>query len=203
MAVIPKAPLRIITAIAGVIILVILLGFAKNLGLLSVLGVQSTSRDSQVIQAIERTQEVSLLSLGIQGIKDERKCSTVFGGCVPGSGETVYLQYTFTAKLGLDGSKVDLKKTGEHSYLVNLPEFIGIGFSDPTFEIAVTDGGALSWITPDIDQVEMVNEILNDKSKKEYIDSNRDILEDQAKFFYDSLILGIDPDATTTYEFAS
>ncbi len=37
----------------------------KNQGWLSPFGIESESHDSQVIQAIERTQEVSLLSLGI------------------------------------------------------------------------------------------------------------------------------------------
>ena len=49
----------------------------------------------------------------------------------------------------------------------------------------------------------MVNEVLNDKARDKYLDENEDLLRDQTKSFYDRLILGIDPAAKTTYEFAS
>lgn len=61
----------------------------------------------------------------------------------------------------------------------------------------------LSWVTPDIDKLEMVNEILNDDAKKDYIISNEDILRAQTKVFYDSLIKSIDSAIVTEYEFSS
>lgn len=195
--------LRLLSFVLALLLALGLFTVVKNEGWLSFVGIESESYDSQVIQAIERTLEVSLLSLGIQGIKQESKCSTIFGKCVPGSGDKVYLQYKFTAKLGVDGARVKVTDSGESHYVVAVPEFISIGFSDPTFEVAVTDGGALAWITPDIDEVEIVNEILNDNAREEYIESNREILEDQVQVFYDSLIAGIDPDAKTKYEFDS
>lgn len=195
--------LRVLSFVAALLLALGLFTVIKNQGWLSVVGIESESYDSQVIQAIERTQEISLLSLGIQGIKQERTCSTVFGKCVPGSGDKVYLQYKFTAKLGVDGARVKVTSSGEHKYVVAIPEFISIGFSDPTFEVAVTDGGALAWITPDIDEVEIVNEILNDEAREQYIESNKEILEDQVQVFYDGLIAGIDPDAKTEYKFDS
>lgn len=195
--------IRLLSFVLALLLALGLFTVVKNQGWLSFVGIESESHDSQVIQAIERTQEISLLSLGIQGLKQESKCSTVFGKCVPGSGDKVYLQYKFTAKLGVDGARVKVTNSGEHNYVVAIPEFISIGFSDPDFEVAVTDGGALAWITPDVDEVEMVNEILNDDAREQYIESNKDILEDQAKVFYDSLITGIDPDAKTKYNFES
>lgn len=176
---------------------------AKNLGWLSPIGIASESHDSQVVRAIERTQEVSLLSLGIQGIKQENRSAKVFGKSVPGTGEKVFLQYNFDAKLGIDGAQVKVTKTGERAYLVSVPEFSFIGYAEPTFTVAVEDGGALSWVTPDIDKVQMINEILNDDARKEYISSNQDLLKEQTKVFYDSLIKSIDPVVETTFEFRS
>ena len=176
---------------------------AKDQGWLSPLGIESESQDSQVIQAIKRTQEVSLLGLGIQGITREERSAEIFGKSVPGTGEKVFLQYNFDAKLGIDGAKVRVTKTGPSAYLVSVPEFSFIGYAKPTFQVAAEDGGVLSWVTADIDKVEMVNEILDDDARQEYIASNEEILKDQTKTFYESLITSIDPDADTAFEFRS
>jgi len=176
---------------------------AVKQGWLSPFGINSESSDSQVIQAIERTQEVSLLSLGIQGIKTERRDREFLGQSIPGSGEAVFLQYEFNAKLGIDGAEVDVTKTDENAYRISVPEFIFIGYSDPTFELAVEENGVLSWTTPDIDKLEMVNEILNDDARQTYLEEQRVLLEDQSKAFYDTLITSVDPAAKTTFEFSS
>lgn len=176
---------------------------AKNQGWLAPLGIASESRDSQVIQAIKRTQEVSLLSLGIQGITEEQRSAKVFGRSVPGTGEKVFLQYNFNAKLGIDGAKVKVTRASENSYVISVPDFSFIGFAEPTFKVAAEDGGILSWVTADIDKVNMVNKILNNDARQQYIDSNAEILKDQTKVFYDTLITSVDPAAVTTYEFAS
>ena len=194
---------KLVSLFVVLVLALVVFNVAKSQGWLSPFGIRSSSTDSQVVQAIERTEEVSLLSLGIQGIKEEDRCSEVFGKCVPGSGEKAYLQYKFTAKLGLDGADVDVKKSGESSYRVTVPKFISIGFAEPTFEVAVEDGGVLSWVTEDIDKVEMINEILNDNARQKYIDANADLLRDQTKVFFDRLITSVDPDAETTYEFES
>lgn len=173
----------------------------KGLDWLSPFGIRSESHDSQVIRAIERTQEVSLLSLGIQGIKDKDRCAEAFGKCIPGTREKVFLQYIFNAKLGIDGAEVKVSKTGENAYLISIPEFKLIGYDKPTFKVAVEDGGVLDWITPDIDKVEMVNEILNEDAREKYIASNEELLQEQTKVFYDSLITSIDPTVVTTFEF--
>jgi hypothetical protein len=175
----------------------------KNQGWLSPLGIESESHDSQVIQAIERTQEVSLLSLGIQGIREKDQNREIFGRSVPGTGEKTFLQYNFHAKLGIDGAQVKVTKTGKNAYLISVPKFIFIGYEKPTFKVAVEDGGVLSWATPDIDKLEMVNDILNDGARQKYIDSNENLLEAQTKVFYDSLIASVDPTVVTRFEFSS
>jgi hypothetical protein len=175
----------------------------KNQGWLSPFGIESESHNSQVINAIERTQEVALLRLGIQGIKEKGQRGTFFGKQVPFSEKTVFLQYNFYAKLGIDGGEVKVTRSGENAYLISVPEFKFIGYDEPTFKVAVEDGGVLSWGTPDIDQVEMVNEILNDDARQTYIASNEEILKEQTRTFYDRLITSIDPAIVTTFEFRS
>ena len=135
---------------------------AKNQGWLSPFGIESETHDSQVIEAIERTQEVSLLSLAIEGIKEQHQSREIFGRSIPGTGESTFIRYNFRAKLGIDGAKVKVTKTGENAYLISVPEFIFIGYHKPNFKVAVEDGGLLSWVTPDIDKLEMVNQLLND-----------------------------------------
>lgn len=196
-----KTALSLLAVLLVFLLAIGLFAAAKNLGWLSPIGITSESHDSQVVRAIERTQEVSLLSLGIQGIKQENRSAEIFGKRVPGTGEKVFLQYNFDAKLGIDGAKVKVAKIGERAYIVSVPEFTFIGYDEPTFKVAVEDGGALSWATPDIDKLEMVNEILNDDARKEYIASNQDLLKEQTKSFYDSLIKSIDPAVVTTFEF--
>lgn len=198
-----KSALRLLPLPLAFLLAIGVFAIVKNLGWLSPFGIESESHDSQVIHAIERTQEVSLLRLGIQGIKDEDQSADIFGTNIPGTKKKVFLQYNFDAKLGIDGAEVKITKTGENAYLVSVPKFKFIGYAEPTFKVAVEDGGVLSWGTPDIDKVGMINEILNDDARQTYIDSNKELLEDQAKTFYDSLITSIDPAVVTTFEFSS
>jgi hypothetical protein len=198
-----KSALRLLSLLLAFLLAIGGFTVVKNQGLLSPFGIESQSHDSQVIHAIERTQEVSLLSLGIQGIKQEKRSAKVWGKSIPGTGETVFLQYNFDAKLGIDGGKVKVTKTGGSAYLISVPEFIFIGYDKPTFKVATEDGGVLSWATPDIDKVEMVNEILNDDARQTYLASNEELLEEQTKTFYDRLITSIDPAVVTTFEFRS
>lgn len=174
---------------------------ARGAGWLSPFGLQSESHDSQVVQAIERTQEVSLLSLGVQGLKDERRSSTIFGKNVPGTGETVYIEYRFQAKLGLDGSKVTVTKDGDQGLTISVPEFEFIGFEEPTFRVAATDGGPLTWFTPDIDRLELANEVLGDAAKQDYLTSSQDLLRAQTEVFYGGLVKAIDPDLVVSFDY--
>lgn len=198
-----KTVLRALYIPVAFLLAIVAFVVARDQGWLSPIGIDSSTQDSQVIQAIERTQEVSLMSLGIQGILQKEQSSTVLGQSIPGTGERVLIVYKFTAKLGVDGEQVQVEETGEDAYTVTVPDFTFIGTQEPTFEVPVEDGGILRFVTPDIDQLELVNEILSDDGKQEYIDSNLDLLQDQTRVFYDSLITSVVPDAEVTYEFAS
>jgi hypothetical protein len=203
MRALPKALMRPLSLALTFLLAITVFAVLANVGWLSPFGIRSESHDSQVIQAIERTQEVSLLRLSIQGIKDEDRNRTLFGKNLPGTGEKVFLQYNFKAKLGIDGADVKVTKTGANAYSISVPKFIFIGYDEPTFKLAVEDGGVLSWVTPDINKIEMVNKILNDGARQTYISSNKELLEDQTRVFYDSLISSIAPDVVTSFEFRS
>lgn len=81
---------------------------------------------------------------------------------------------------------------------ISVPEFMFIGYDQPTFKVATEDGGVLSWVTPEIDKVEMVNKILDDDARQTYVSSNSEVLKDQTKAFYNTLIASIDPAIVTS-----
>lgn len=197
-----KAAARVLTTFAVFVLAIGGFTALKNAGLLTPFGIKSETSDSQVVQSIKRTEEVSLLALGIQGITSEERCSTAFGKCVPGTSEEVYLQYTFTGKLGVDGAAVEVTESGVDNYIISVPEFDFIGYSEPTFEVVVTDGGVLSAVTEDIDQAEMITKILNADAQQKHLDDNDETLQEQTKVFYDNIIRSVAPEAKVTYEFA-
>lgn len=198
-----KTVLRVLYIPLAFLLAIVAFAAAKDQGWLSPIGIESSTQDSQVIQAIERTEEVSLMSLGIQGILQKEQSTEILGRSIPGTGEKVFILYKFTAKLGLDNEQVSVAETGEDAYTVTVPDFMFIGTQEPTFESPIEDGGILRWVTPDIDKLELVNDILSNEGKQEYVDSNRDLLEDQTKVFYDGLITSVVPGAEVAYEFAS
>lgn len=121
---------------------------------------------------------------------------------MPGTDRRSILQYSFAAKVGIEGGDVEIEQTDEHSYTIDIPEFILIGYDDPTFEVAVESNGALSWVTPEIDEVEMVNAILDDEAQQQYVDANTEQLRQQAEVFYTGIVTGIDPEASIRFRFA-
>ncbi|MUH60151.1 hypothetical protein [Bifidobacterium canis] len=159
------------------------------------------STNTQVIRALERTEEVSLVRLGVTGIASQENNSHLFNIEIPGSNRTKFIQYTFDAKLGFEGKDVTIEKTGDSTYTITVPEFKFIGYDNPEYRVAVENNGMLSFGTAQIDSTEMINEIINNDTKAEYIKSNQDLLKDQAKLFYTSIIMSIDPDVKLTFEY--
>ena len=117
------------------------------------------------------------------------------------STKSPFVQYGFSAKVGIDGSHVTIEETSEKSFRVHIPPFSFIGHDDETFKLVAEDNGALSWVTPEIDKVEMINSILSEDAQAEYIADNEETLREQAIFFYSSIITGIDPEIDITYDF--
>lgn len=176
-------------------------GIAKAFPNFSLFESASETRNTQIINSITREEQVVLLSLGIQGISEQRERGSFLGVDVPGSGRASFVQYAFNAKLGIEGNDVKIVQTGESDLLVSIPKFIFIGHDNESFRTVVEDNGALSWVTPEIDTVEMINTILNDDAQDQYIDSNQEILEDQARVFYTAIVTSIDPTIAIRFEF--
>jgi len=165
-------------------------------------GSESESTDTRVIQSIKREEQVVLLSLGIQGISEKTEKRTFLGVEVPGSDRATFMQYSFNAKLGIDGRDVRIVPVGEKKYRISIPEYIFIGHSNEDFRLVAENNGVLSFITPENDPVEMINSILSADAQAEYIADNEQILREQATYFYSSIITGIDPEIDITYDFS-
>lgn len=161
----------------------------------------SEERNSQIVRSITREEQVVLLALGIQGISEKSGKTKFFGVDIPGTERASFLLYSFDAKLGLDGKDVLIRSGIENEVVVSLPRFIFIGHDNHKFRVVAENNGALSWITPENDAVEMINNILTDDAKAQYVESNRQFLEDQARAFYAGIIRSVDPKLTVSFEF--
>lgn len=162
---------------------------------------KSQSESSLVVTALECTEEVSLLSVGVQGITEARESAILFGFTLPGGDKARFIQYEFDLKLRLDGSQVEIAETGDHSYSLTIPGFIVIGNSQPHSVTAVEDNGIINWATADVDELDTVNEVLNADELADLIAYNWDLLEDQTKLFYGSIIRSIDPTIEVAFVF--
>lgn len=171
------------------------------LGDLNPFGTDAESRNEQVVRSLSLEEEVVLVSLGVQGIAEERIQSTIFGVNVPGSGRTSFLQYTYNAKLGIDGREVEVEQTGDDEYLVTIPPFIFIGHENEEFRTIVEDNGVISFVTPEIDTAAAITKVLSDDAKAEHIESNWEILEHQAEAFYSGIIHAVDHEIDVDFEF--
>ena len=174
----------------------------RSLPGLTPFGTQSESSNTQIVKSVTREEQVVLLSLGIQGIATKNSNATFMGVQVPGTDRATFLQYSFNAKIGLDGKDVRITQTGDKEYVVAIPRFIFIGHSNEEFKVAAEGNGVLSWATPQIDTVEMINSILNDEAQAQYITSNKELLKDQATAFYTGIIAAVDPTVTVSVEFS-
>jgi hypothetical protein len=177
-------------------------GGLNALALKALFSSSSSEHDSQVVQAVTRVQEVALLSLHIEGINRYESNREIFGVAIPASEKTTLIQYKFDAKLGVDGSRVKIERSGPKSFRVTMPQFTGIGFDNPHFEDPLESNNPLSWLAEPAVQTRMVNTILSDENKQKYISQNAAALKEQAKVFYTGIISSVDPEITVDFEFA-
>ena len=193
----------------GISILLLILGLivgtafgsAANVAKLLPFGVDHEEQNSQVVNAITRQEKVVLLKLGMQGIASKSVQSTILGVDVPGTARALYLQYNYSAMLGIDGSAVTVTPETENTYRINVPAFEFLGHSDVEFKKAIEKNGIISLVTPEIDVAEMTTQLLNDTAKDQLIADNREALQDQARVFYTGIIHGIDPEAKIEMSF--
>jgi hypothetical protein len=194
--------LLVIVLLVGGVVAAFTSGGLNALALKSLFSNSSSERDSQVVRSVTRVQEVALLSLHIEGVTRTESNGEILGVAIPASEKTTLIQYKFNAKLGVDGSQVKIEPTGSKSFRVTIPQFVGIGFDNPVFEDALESNNALGWLTPPAVQTRMVNNILSDENKQEYISQNEEALKDQAKVFYSGIVASVDPEVTLDFEFA-
>lgn len=177
-------------------------GGLNALALKSLFSSSTSERDSQVVQAVTRVQEVALLRLHIEGIDRHESNGEIFGVAIPASEKTTLLQYKFDAKLGVDGSKVKIERTGPESLRVIIPESKFIGYDSLKFEDPLERGNPLSWLAEPAVQNRMMDNVLSDENKQKYITQNAAALKDQAKAFYSGIIASVDPEVAVDFEFA-
>lgn len=111
------------------------------------------------------------------------------------------MRYSFNAKLGFNNDDVKVVANPDDSLTISVPEFVFIGIDDQRVELSNEENGLLSWFTPDIDETELVNGIVDDELKKEYLQRNDSVLREQTQSFYSGIINGIDPDANFELKF--
>ncbi|WP_455904049.1 hypothetical protein [Microbacterium sp.] len=167
----------------------------------SMFSAESEERNTQVVQAVTREEQIVLVGLGIEGIDEKKQNGNFFGIFVPGTDRAKFLRYSLEAKLGIDGKQVIIEETGEDSFRVTIPEFIFIGYNNFEYEVAVDKDGPLSWTTPGIEESEMVNNIMNDEFEASHLENNRELLMDQARSFYGGIIKSIDDDIEVEFRF--
>lgn len=173
-----------------------------GVGRLSGTGPWSEHLDQQVVRSVNFDQKVTVMTLGIQGMREVDAGREILGVTIPGTAQTSYLVYSYDAALGFDGSKADIEQTADHAYTISVPAFEFLGHSNEDFKPAIIDGGALSFLTPDESEADAISEILNADMEQENINDSLDALKQQTETFYTNIIHAIDPDAVLTFEFA-
>ena len=162
----------------------------------------TTDKNTQVVNAITRTQEIALVTLGIEGIRERKTENGQFLFVSIPNSRAAFLRYSFDAKLGIDASEVTIDEQPDGSFLVSIPAFIVIGLNNQNIEVAAESTDVLSWTTPEIDKVAMVNGVFGDELQAEYLAKNEELLRDQARVFYTNIAAAIDPDVNLRFEFA-
>jgi hypothetical protein len=112
---------------------------------------------------------------------------------------TALLRYHFDAKLGIEGADVRIEQRGCPRR--DDSSFIFIGHDDVSFKLAAVDGGLLSWTTPEIDNFETINRMLDDEARQENIDTNQDRLR-AARNSFTGVIVSIEPTLDVAFEFS-
>lgn len=162
---------------------------------------ETESSTSQIVTALEGQEQVILLSASIQGLHEEKAEATTGRWRIPRSGRTTVIQYSYRAQFGIEGQDVQIEQISADEYSVSVPEFRFLGHSDTNFKTGYVDNSVLSFLTEEIDIAETVTKVLNDETKDQQIEENRDLLESQARSFYTGIVKGIDPEVQLVFEF--
>lgn len=206
-----KSSSRVLPWILAVIcfIAVMLLSAMVFLPKLDIFGLETRARSAEVVNTVTGIQEVALVALGIEGIEGRSSTGTFevpfteIDGPLLGTNRARYMKFEFTAKLGLDGSTVEIDRAGEDGFRITIPEFKVIGLSNPRSETLVEDNGVLSWLTPEINESDITNHVYSDEEVNEYLDKYEVLLQEQAENFYNGIVKSVAPEATLEFRYLS
>lgn len=161
----------------------------------------TADKNTQIVNAVTRTQEVALVTLGIEGIRERKtEAGQILFLSIPNS-RAAFLRYSFDAKLGFNAEDSEVDEQADGSFVIRVPEFTVIGLDNQNVEVAAENNDLLSWTTPEIDKVGMVNDLFGAELQAEYLEKNAELLQDQTRNFYTGIVTAIDPDVTVTFEF--
>lgn len=160
-----------------------------------------TDKDSLTVKSLSKEKQIVLVNLGLSEILNEEKSSQLFGKNIVGTSRKKFIQASFDAKLGLNGKDVDITKDGKNSYLITVPKFIFIGYNNPNFKLLDEHNGVFSSFTSDINESDMINKVLNGKSKKKYLTKYDDLLRQSTKEFYRGIVQNTNPEAKLSFKF--
>lgn len=161
----------------------------------------TTDKNNQIVNAVTRTQEVALVTLGIEGIRERKtEDGQILFLSIPNSRAT-FLRYSFDAKLGFNAEDVEITERPDGSFVLSIPEFTVIGVDNQNVEVAAEANDLLSWTTPEIDKVEMVNDLFGPDVQGEYLAKNSELLAEQTRNFYTGIVAAIDPEVDVSFEF--
>ena len=194
------AVLGTIALVLGALIVGVAAGILTPGWLVSAVGSHSVVKNEQVVTSIEKEEQTVLLALGVQGISEAKGIPPAILADIPLLQKARYMQYSMTAKLGLDS--VDIRATADHEFLVRVPAFIWIGADEMRIERVIDSDGVLSAITTQSRQTEQFNAIIDEELKNKHLAANQAGLRDQTEYYFTKLARSIDPDAVLIFEFA-
>lgn len=196
-----KTPIWAKILLVGLVLLLIVGAAFAGVTIGKVIGA-SEERSVQVIRSVKGEEQVILATVGVGGIAPQSDNQNFFGLFdIPFSDREAFIQYDFDAKFGIEGKDVVIEPTGDLSYTITIPEFIFLGSDKPEISVATESNGVLSWVTPEIDELAAVEEILTDATIADELEGVRPLLESQAQTFYTRIVSAIEPEAVLTFVF--
>lgn len=162
---------------------------------------KATTKDGNLQQAssmvtkLEKTQEHVFLNVGIQDIATDKKDIKILKQSIPGTEKKIILILNYELKIGIK-SPVNIKKTGEKSYQIQLPPYEVIGFGlNESFNTYDESGQLASFATKEPDKLKIVTKTRKDKKKhQKYINQFKDLINQSAEDHYQNLFKSIDED---------
>lgn len=190
----------VVALVLGALVAGVAAGVLTPAWLVSALGSHSIVKNEQVVTSIEKKEQTVLLALGVQGISEAKGIPPAILKDFPLLQKARYMQYSMKAKLGVDS--VEVTSTGDHEFVVTVPEFIWIGEEGLHIDRVIGNDGVLSAFTEQLSESEQFNTIVDEELKDKYLADNQQALRDQTEFYFTKLATSIDPDAKVTFTFS-